>query len=302
MKRSRPDILALRSAALSAIRRFFSRNGFLEVETPVLIPTPALELHIDAQPAGRGFLRTSPELHMKRLLAEGLPRIYQVGACFRTGERGRLHNPEFTMLEWYRAGADYLGILADMQRLIPYVCGEVLGSARISYRGQSIDTGAAWETWHVSDAFRRFAGWDPLAAYDADRFDLDTVDKIEPNLPKDRPVVLMDYPPQAAALSRCHDGPPPHAERWELYIGGLELANAFTELTDAAEQRRRFEECAEERRHMGKPDYALDEEFLAALDRGLPPCGGVALGVDRLVMLLADASDIEEVRAFCAAQ
>lgn len=302
MKSSRHQILALRSATLAAIRQFFGRDGFLEVETPVLLPAPALELHIDALPAGREFLRTSPELHMKRLLAEGLPRIYQLGPCFRAGERGRLHNPEFTMLEWYRSDAGYLDILADMRRLIPFVCKAVLGSTRIGGGGETIETDSGWETWKVADAFRRFAGWDPLAAYDADRFDLDTVSRIEPNLPKDRPVVLMDYPPEAAALSRCSAGPPPHAERWELYIGGLELANAFTELTDATEQRRRFEECAEERRRMGKPVYAMDEEFLAALERGLPPCGGVALGVDRLVMLLAGASDIEEVRAFCAAR
>jgi lysyl-tRNA synthetase class 2 len=300
MNSTRHQLLALRSLALAAIRRFFEKRGFVEVETPVLVPTPALELHIDAQPAGSGFLRTSPELHMKRLLAEGLPRIYQIGPCFRAGERGRLHNPEFTMLEWYRLDADYLGILEDMQLLIPFVCKEVLGSTRMGYRGQHIETGTLWDKWSVSSAFQRFAGWDPLIAYDADRFDLDTVCKIEPNLPADRPIVLIDYPPQAAALSRCTEGPPPHAERWELYIGGIELANAFTELTDAFEQRRRFEACAEERRHMGKPAYELDEEFLAALQRGLPPCGGVALGVDRLVMLLADATDIGEVRAFCS--
>ena len=302
MKSTRQQTLALRSSTLAAIRHFFEQLDFVEVETPVLLATPALELHIDALPASRGFLRTSPELHMKRLLAEGLPRIYQIGPCFRADERGRMHSPEFTMLEWYRLDTDYLGILDDMQRLIPHVCREVLGSTRIRYAGHDIETATPWELWSVSAAFQRFAGWDPLAAYNADRFDLDTVGKIEPNLPSDRPAVLKDYPSEAAALARCTDGPPPRAERWELYIGGLELANAFTELTDAAEQRKRFKECAEQRQRMGKPAYALDEEFLAALRCGLPPCSGVALGVDRLIMLLADASDIGQVRAFCAEQ
>lgn len=291
--------LAIRSATLRAIREFFYLAGFAEVETPTLLPTPALELHIDAIPAGRGFLRTSPELHMKRLLAGGCSRIFQMGPCFRHGERGDRHNPEFTMLEWYRADADYLDILEDMRRLIPFVCEAVHGSTRLTFRGQDLELSGEWHCLTVRDAFSQWAGWDPAVAYDADRFDLDTVTKIEPNLPVDRPVVLKDYPAAAAALALCRPGPPPVAERWELYIAGMELANAFTELTDAKEQRRRFEECAAERRALGKEVYPLDEEFLAALERGMPPAGGVALGVDRLVMLMANAASIEEVRPFC---
>jgi elongation factor P--(R)-beta-lysine ligase len=295
----RLEALAIRSAALRAIREFFHLEGFVEVETPTLLATPALELHIDAIHAANGFLRTSPELHMKRLLADGCSRIFQMGPCFRNGERGDRHNPEFTMLEWYRADADYLDILRDMRRLIPFVCQAVHGSTRLLYRGQSIELSGDWHRLTVQEAFTRWAGWDPVVAYDADRFDLDTVTKIEPNIPVDRPAILTDYPAPAAALARCRQGSPPVAERWELYAGGMELANAFTELVDAAEQRRRFQECAEERRSMSKEIYALDEEFLAALEHGMPPSGGVALGVDRLVMLLADASSIEQVRPFC---
>lgn len=290
--------LEIRSRVLQSIRRFFVDHGFIEVETPVRLPAPALELHIDAEPAGDWFLRTSPELHMKRLLAEGMGNLFQIGPCFRRGERGARHNPEFTMLEWYRANADYRHILADMKGLIAAVFAEVAGSYRVGYGGHDIEVMPMWECVSVRDAFLQHAGWDVLAVFDPDRFDLDLVNKVEPALPHDRPVVLMDYPIQQAALARPKAADPRVAERWELYIGGLEIANAFSELTDAAEQRRRFVACAEERRAAGQPVYPLDEEFLKALERGLPPCAGVALGVDRLVMLVAGADEIGDVRSF----
>jgi lysyl-tRNA synthetase class 2 len=290
--------LRLRSAVLQAIRTFFVRHDFLEVETPVLIAAPALEQHIDAVPAGPHYLRTSPELHMKRLLADGAKRIFQLGPCFRLGERGSRHNPEFTMLEWYRADADYLDILADAKALLACVAQEAIGRTSFTYAGHPVELLPLWDCLSVSEAYLLHAGWDPVAAYDADRFDLDLVDRVEPALPRDRPVVLKDYPPEAAALARCRPGPPRVAERWELYVAGMELANAFSELTDAAEQRRRFEDCAARRRAAGHSVYPMDESFLQALARGLPPCGGAALGVDRLTMLFADASAIEEVRPF----
>jgi lysyl-tRNA synthetase class 2 len=293
--------LGIRAAVIRSIRRFFDALGYLEVETPVLLTTPALELHIDAIPAGRGHLRTSPELHMKRLLAGGCSKIYQIGACFRHGEQGRFHSPEFTMLEWYRTNTDYLGILDEAHALLTAVCRDVHGGASLAYRGQRIAVAGAWEHLTVAEAFVRSAGWDPIASYDPDRFDLDLIEKVEPAFPADRPTVLLDYPAQAAALARCRPGRVPVAERWELYIGGLELANAFTELTDAAEQRRRFEACAAERRARNRDVYALDEEFLAALERGMPSAGGIALGIDRLAMLMCDAASIEEVRPFSSA-
>jgi lysyl-tRNA synthetase class 2 len=290
--------LEVRNRVLQTIRRFFADHGFIEVETPVRLPAPALELHIDAEPAGDWYLRTSPELHMKRLLAEGMDRVFQVGPCFRRGECGARHNPEFTMLEWYRANADYRHILADMKALIAAVFAEAVGSYRVEYGGRPIEVMPMWECISVRDAFLQHAGWDVLAAFDPDRFDLDLVNKVEPALPHDRPVVLIDYPIQQAALARPKASDPCLAERWELYIGGLELANAFSELTDAAEQRRRFVACAAERRAAGQPVYPLDEDFLGALEHGMPPCAGVALGVDRLVMLAAGADSIEEVRVF----
>ena len=269
--------LEIRARVLRQIRAFFDARGFVEVETPVRIPAPAPEPHIDCPASGDWFLRASPELQMKKLLASGMERIWQMGPCFREGEHGSRHNPEFTMLEWYRAHADYLDILKDMEELVAGVLGHVPGSA--------------FKRLTVREAYRRFAGWDPFTDWDQDRFDFDMATKIEPCLPKE-PTFLIDYPPQAASLSRLRGDV---AERWELYVDGMELANAFTELTDAEEQRRRFEVAREERRGIGEADYPLDEEFLRLL-QFMPPSGGVALGVDRLVMLAAGVKSIDEIR------
>ena len=271
-----------RARVLRQIRAFFDARGFTEVETPVRIPAPAPEPHIDCPPSGDWFLRASPELQMKKLLAAGMERIYQIGPCFREGEKGSRHNPEFTMLEWYRANADYSDIARDAEELV----AEVLRP-----RGS-----AALPRMTVREAYLRWAGWDPVEAWDQDRFDFDMATKIEPNLPKG-PLFLMDYPAPAASLARLKADDPRVAERWELYVDGLELANAFTELTDPVEQRRRFESARAERRALGEADYPLDEEFLDALAR-MPPSGGVALGVDRLVMLACGVRDISDVR-FC---
>jgi len=290
-------VLEIRSRLLQAVRRFFIDRDFIEVETPLRIPGPALELHIDAEPCGDLYLRTSPELHMKRLLAAGEKRIFQVGPCFRRGERGPRHRPEYTMLEWYRADADYMDMLVDTKALVGAVFEEVLGTTSLTYQGRPVELMPIWECMPVGETFARLAGWDPLSAYDADRFDLDLVEKVEPKLPRDCPVVLKDFPVEAAALARCRDDDPPVAERWELYIAGIELANAFSELTDPQEQRRRFVACAEQRQQDGRPVYPLDEEFLASMSE-MPPCGGVALGIDRLAMLMADAPVIDHVVAF----
>ena len=284
-----------RAGIIRAVRAFFDDRGFVEVETPSRILAPAPEPQIDAPPSGRAFLRASPELQMKLLLCAGYPKIYQLGPCFRLGECGRRHNPEFTLLEWYRAGADYLQMLSDTEELLAALTGD-----SITRRNIRIDLRPPWPRVSVREAFVRWAGWDPVAHWDADRFDMDLVSKVEPSLPVDRPCVLIDYPEPAASLARLKPGDPKVAERWEVYIGGIELANAYSELCDAAAQRLRFEEAAAERRALGKAEYPLDEDFLKALESpGMPPCGGIALGVDRLVMLFLDASDIAEVRQFC---
>ncbi len=291
--------LETRSRVLRAVRDFFYAEDFLEVETPVRIPAPALETHIDAPPSGRAWLRASPELHMKRLLAAGCERIFQLGPCFRAGECGSRHNPEFTLLEWYRTGADYTDILRDTEALFARVFQTVHGADAFTYRGQRIDLSRPWHCLTVREAFRTWAGWDPVADWDPDRFDVDLVSKVEPALPKDKPCVLTDYPAPAASLARLKPHDPSVAERWEVYVGGLELANAYSELCDAASQRARFLEAAEARRELGKEVYPLDEPFLAALEQGMPPCGGIALGIDRLVMLACDAADIADARPFC---
>lgn len=290
-------VLELRHRILFSIRRFFADRGFIEVETPVRVRAPAPELHIQAEPSGEQFLRTSPELQMKKLLTAGFPRIFQIGPCFRRGERGAWHHPEYTMLEWYRSYADYADMLADTKALIAHLANDVLGCPQLTRGNLTIELMPFWERLTVSEAFLMHAGWDPCRQFDADRFDLDLVDKVEPALPRHVPVVLTDYPAEAAALARIRAGNPPVAERWELYIGGLEIANAYSELTDPEEQRRRFEAVREAQRRRGQTPYPIDEEFLAMLP-AMPPAGGVALGVDRLVMLLAGASTLDDILPF----
>lgn len=291
-------VLDLRARLCDAIRRFFRDRGFLEVDTPVRLPANAPESQIDAVPAGTAWLRTSPELAMKRLLAAGQERIFQIGPCFRDGEHGRWHHPEFTLLEWYRANAGYVEILADTKALLAALAREFRGGPDFTWQGRPLSFAQElWEKQTVSQAFIEHAGWDPAATFDPDRFDLDLVTLVEPALPADRPVVLIDYPAPLAALARRKPDDPARAERWELYLGGVEIANAYSELTDPAEQRARFEEANAHRRKRGVPPYPLDEAFLAALDR-LPPSGGIALGVDRLLMILADADSLDAVLPF----
>ncbi len=268
------------------IRKFFQERGFTEIETPIRLKVPCMELHIDAEPSGDHFLRTSPELFHKQLLAAGHEKIFEIGKCFRRGERGPLHHPEYSMLEWYRAKADYLDVLADTKALIQAVA-------------EIHDLGSAdWKILTISDAFLKFADWDPVGNYDEDRFDLDLVEKVEPAIERiGGAVVLIDYPIEAAALSRRKPGNPLVAERWELYINGVEIANAYSELTDPSEQRRRFEACAEQRKALGKETYPIDEAFIQALEK-MPPSGGVALGVDRLLMLVAGADSLDAVLPF----
>jgi len=274
-------ILRERARIVGDIRRFFDSEGFVEVETPVRIAAPAPEEHIDCPPvATGGYLRASPELQMKKLLAAGLDRIYQIGPCFREGERGSRHNPEFTMIEWYRRNATYHDIRRDLERLF-----------------EGFEGFEGFETLKVRDAYVRFAGWDPWLEWDQDRFDFDMATRIEPAIKAvGGGVFLADYPPQAASLARLTDGEPVCAERWEFYFDGMELANCFTELCDGVEQTRRFARAKAARRALGESDYPVDEEFL----RTLPQVGsaaGVALGVDRLVMVLTGAKDIAVVRA-----
>jgi lysyl-tRNA synthetase class 2 len=289
--------LNIRALVLDGIRDFFRREGFLEVETPLCVNTVAPEQHISPFAGDGWFLSTSPELHMKRLLAAGYSKIFQICHCFRKSELGRLHNPEFTMLEWYRIGADYMRIIDDTERLVLAIAKRLHSGSTIRYQGVEINLKRPWHRITVREAFLDSAGWDPLELHDPERFDSDLVEKVIPGFPKNRPAVLLDYPAAMASLSRLKPGHPKVAERAEVFIGGLELANAYSELTDAAEQEQRFKCETEVMKKQRKGAFALPRKFLDALP-ALPECGGNALGIDRLVMLFCDASSVDEVIAF----
>jgi elongation factor P--(R)-beta-lysine ligase len=308
--------LRLRAALLRRVREFFDRRGFLEVETPILSADTVVDRHLDpfttsvraepGKPPRRLWLQTSPEQHMKRLLAAGAEAIYQVARVFRRDERGPRHNPEFTLVEWYRTGDGP----EEGMTLLSELCEAMLArgpAERLSYH----------------DAFERHAGGDPLAAgveelaaaaeglgitapeslgrRECDRddwLDLILAERIQPRLGDRRPTILYDYPASQAALARLKPDDPRVAERFELYVAGLELANGYHELTDAAELRRRFEAINARRAADGKPKLPEPSRLLRAMEAGLPPGVGVALGFDRLVMLAAGATRIEDVIAF----
>ncbi len=293
--------LELRADVLAAARRFFREEGYLEIETPIRIPAPAPETHIDAEPCGTWYLQTSPELCMKRLLADGFERIFQICKCFRRKERGARHLPELTMLEWYTAGEDYGHMMAQCERLLAAVLDHLGRPPAIDYQGRHIDLGPAWQRLSVAEAFDRYGSLSMQRALETGRFDEIVGIEIEPQLGLDRPVFLFDYPLACGALARrkpdSRPGGPDLVERFELYIGGLELCNAFSELCDPEEQRQRFEQEQACRRAAGKPVYPTPEPFLQALPR-MPEATGNALGIDRLVMLLTDSAGIDDVVAF----
>ena len=288
----------LRTKIILSIRRFFMESGYLEVETPALIPAPAPEVHIDAVQAKQDwFLQTSPELCMKRLLASEYTKIFQICRCFREGERGDYHLPEFTLLEWYRSGIDYQDLMDECEEMILFVARELGLGEKIVYLNEMISISRPWDRMSVEDAFDRFSPISIDEALHKDRFDEIMVQEIEPRLSRGRPLFLIDYPASLASLARVKEGKPGVSERFELYMAGLELANAFSELTDAREQEKRFRWDRAQRERMGKTVYPIPEKFLNSL-KTLPPSAGIALGLDRLVMILANATRIDEVVAF----
>lgn len=293
----RKSNLRARAIILQAIRTFFTGEGYLEVDTPLLIPAPAPESQIDAIPAGPWFLHTSPELCMKRLLAAGFDRIFQLCHCWRADERGTRHLPEFAMLEWYRAEADYRDLMQECEELVRSVANAAGHGTSIRYRGRVVELTGEWERISVREAFNRYTGTTMERALADDSFDLLMVEAIEPNLGQERPTFLHDYPAERSALARLSGADPTVAERFELYIGGLELANAFSELTDPVEQRQRFEAEAADRAARQRTVYPLPEPFLNELS-ALPAAAGIALGVDRLIMVLLDAATIDDVVPF----
>ncbi len=290
--------LECRARVMTGIRAFFLKQGFLEIDTPLRVPAIAPEQFILPYTSEGWFLSTSPELQMKRLLAAGYERIFQIAHCFRRDEKGRHHNPEFTMLEWYRASANYHQIISDTENLVIFLAAQLGHGTRLEYQGQSIDLSLPWPCITVREAYARWANWDPFDNFDGQRFDDDMVIKVIPNFPANRPMVIMDYPHQCAALARLKPGQTAAAERAEVFMAGLEIANAYSELNDPVEQRRRFREEMDIMQKAGKP-CIWPEKFIDALP-AMPDCGGIAVGVDRLVMLLCNAASIDEVIAFPA--
>lgn len=289
--------LWLRAQIIRAVRKFFIDNDYLEIETPCRIPAPAPEAHIEAEVSGDWFLHTSPELCMKRLFTAGYPRIFQICRCFRQKERGSKHLPEMTMLEWYTAGHNYFNMMEQCEELIRFVARRAGFEDFLVYQGNRIDLKASWPRMSVSDAFERFSSVSMETAVLQDRFDQLTAFDIEPNLGHNKPLFLYDYPAAAASLARLKPENHSLAERFELYIGGLELCNAFSELTDPVEQRTRFENEQKNRIKSGLPAYPLPEKFLESL-QFMPEGSGIALGIDRLVMLFANTANIDDVVAF----
>jgi lysyl-tRNA synthetase class 2 len=328
----RRDLARARARLSAAVRAALSARGYEEVETPCLVPAPGMEPHIaafetrflpeDGGAPRRLWLQNSPEYAMKRLLADGFERVFQLARVFRNGELSATHNPEFTMLEFYRAGTDYRGIMEDLEAVVEAGARALLGAPLAVREGRSVDLSAPFERLTVAEAFRRHAGVDlegcagdadrvrraaRAAGHDAgpdgepfdDAFFRVMLQAVEPGLGRARPTFLVDWPASMAALARLAPGDPRWAERFELYAGGLELANGFSELTDAAEQRTRLLEEQALRRRLGRPPHPVDERFLEAVGR-MPPAGGVAVGFDRLLMLLTGAAAIDEVLLFPA--
>lgn len=312
------DALQLRARMLASVRGFFAARGVLEVETPCLASATVTDPHLHSLSTRLGertfHLQTSPEYAMKRLLAAGSGPVYQLSRAFRDGEVGRRHNPEFTLLEWYRPGFDHHRLMDEVEELLAEVAEvstEIQAPAERLTHAEAFRTHAGVEPFadpveRLAEAARETAGGSlPDLGDDRDAWlDLLLGTVVEPRLgwagDRKRPTFVHDFPASQAALARVRSsgGGPAVAERFELFVGGMELANGFHELTDPAEQRRRFERDLARRRERGLPEPPVDERLLAALDHGLPSCAGVALGFDRLVMLAAGAESISEVLAF----
>lgn len=297
--------LRQRATALNAVRAYFAAENFVEVSTPFRVKAPGVDANVDALRAEGGYLITSPELHLKRLLVGGMPRIFEVARVSRADESGALHEPEFTLLEWYRAFADPAEIRADTEALVAHVARAISGKDRlITPDGRTVSTRRPFPCLSVREAFRRYAGIRDaslLAERDEARYFELLVSRVEPALAAfDRPVFLCDYPRSQAALARLSPSDPSVGERFELYAGGVELSNGYGELTDPVEQEQRFIAERERRRAEKRRVYPLDRRFLAALREGMPRASGNALGFDRLLMLALGAKSIADVIAFPA--
>ncbi len=332
--------MALRARITKAVRDFFWSQDFLEVETPQLVPQPSMEPYLEVfestlldehRQAYRAFLTSSPEFSMKKLLTAAnntgseYNNLFQVCKSFRNQEGwSERHNPEFTILEWYRTNSDYTQIMHDCENLVRFIGDTVFESTILSFRGYTFDLAKPWERISVEAAFQTYAGLDRETILSAEKITIAarqkgyTVDEnttweelfnqiflneIEPKLGTNGvPTILYDYPVELAALSRKKPNDPQFAERFEFYFAGLEMGNAFSELTDWQEQYTRLQADRAEKERIGRTLFDIDQDFIAALQQGIPECAGIAVGVDRLCMVFLDAETIQDVLFFPATQ
>jgi len=321
-------LFKIRAQIIQTIRTFFQSNDFLEVEAPLLTPYPTLDSNIHSiettlcSNTGKKqslYLHTSPEHSMKKLLAAGAERIFYLGKVFRDRELTRFHNPEFTMLEWYRTRATYEDIQKDTEQLVYYISQETFSKDHIDFQNDKIDLTPPWKRLTLNELFKHHLGieldknWDiaelrrvantcnihfePDDAWDILFFRI-FLEKIEPHLGFPRPTFVLDYPLQMGLMAKRKKDNPELVERVELYIGGMELANGYSELLDADEQRKRFEQEQFKKNADNDLHYPIDEELISALDMAIPPSSGIALGVDRLIMLFTNNTDIRDVLLF----
>ncbi len=294
----------VREKVIDTIRSFFKNQGFHEVFTPILVPVPSIEPNLEVfQTELRtskglkraGFLIMSPEFSIKKLLAAGVGSCFEITKCFRNEEEvSRLHNPEFTMLEWYRVGADYRDIMKDFENLFL----KIIGKDKLKYQGEVYDISLPWPRISFEEAFDKYAGRKIEDVKDEDFYQI-FFNEVEPNLRESKkPVIIYDYPISQAALARPKVSDGRFAERFEVFLAGIELGNCFSELTDAGQQKKRFEADLVERKRQGKADYPIDEDLIEALKEGLPEVSGIAVGVDRLIMLAANVPSISQTMFF----
>jgi lysyl-tRNA synthetase class 2 len=305
--RQNPKLLKkylVREKVIDTIRSFFKDQGFREVFTPILVPIPSIEPNLEVFETQlrtskgikrRGFLIMSPEFSIKKLLAGGIGNCFEITKCFRNEEEvSFLHNPEFTMLEWYRVEADYRAVMEDFEKMFV----KIIGKEKMRYQGKTYDLSLPWPRISFKEAFKKYAGKDVLKVSEEDFYKI-FFNEIEPEMAKShRPFFIYDYPISQAALARPKPTNPRFAERFEVFVAGVELGNCFTELTDAKVQRERFEVDKTLRQAQGKTNYPIDEDFVEALKSGLPASAGIAVGVDRIIMLAADVPSISETMFF----
>ncbi len=291
------DPLSLRSYLLRYLREYLYNSGYIEVETPYLIPAPIPEAHIDSFEVEDRYLHTSPEAYMKLLLSKGYERIFQICKVFRKGEKGRFHMPEFTMIEWYRAGSDYMDLMDECERLLIHIFKRLVDQPYISYRGKKIGLNMPWERISLETLFNRYS---ELSLWDALKkgiFEKIMITDIEPHLGWRSPVFVYDYPVELGSCAMRSRRDPRIVERFELYMGSIELANGYTECNDPKELKDRFLEEIKKRQAYKKPIYPMPEYLLCSL-KAKDRYSGIAMGIDRLIMLIADKRDIEDVIGF----